>query len=126
MTRTRIIPFGAAVVIALTALPALADGDAAKGKNIYAKKCLACHSLKAGDHKMGPSLAGIFGKKAGTSGFKKYKGLKGSDIVWNEENLEKFLANPRKFLGKKTGMNSRLKGADKRADVVEYLKTLKQ
>jgi len=125
MKMTRFIPFGAAVTIAISALPAMADGNAAKGKNIYVKKCLACHTVKASRHKMGPSLAGIFGSKAGSTDFKRYKGLKGSDIVWNEENLDKFLANPRKFLGKKTGMKSRLKGAEKRADVIEYLKTLK-
>jgi len=105
--------------------PVLADGGGTEGKKIYAKKCKVCHSIKAGQNKMGPSLDGIFGKKAGSTGFRKYKGLKGSDIVWNEENLDKFLADPKKFLGKKTGMNSRLEGAKKRAAVIEYLKTLK-
>ena len=111
--------------MALAAGLALAGGDTSRGKMLYAKKCNPCHSIKAGVNKMGPSLTGIFGKQAGTSNFKKYKGLKGSDTVWNQENLDKFLANPKKFVGKKTGMNSRLKGADNRADVIEYLKTLK-
>ncbi len=125
MKMTRVIPFGAAVVIALSALPALAGGDAAKGKNIYAQKCKACHSLKAGDHKMGPSLAGVFGKKAGTTSYKRYRGLKGSTLIWNEKNLDGFLKNPIKFIGKKSRMKSRLKGAQNRADVIDYMKTLK-
>jgi len=120
-----LIPLGAAALVAIVAWPALADGDVAAGKKIYAKKCKVCHSVKAGQNKMGPSMAGIFGKKAGSTNFRKYKGLKGSDIVWNQENLDKFLADPKKFLGKKTSMNSRLKGAKKRAAVIEYLKTLK-
>jgi len=74
---------------------------------------------------MGPSLSGIFGNKAGATSFKKYRGLKGTDIVWNEANLDKFLADPRKFIGKKSGMKSRLKGAENRADVIAFLKTLK-
>jgi len=123
--KTRFLAFCIAVATALVAGPVLADGGAAEGKKIYAKKCKVCHSIKAGQNKMGPSVAGIFGKKAGSTGFRKYKGLKGSDIVWNGENLDKFLANPKKFLGKKTSMNNRLKGAKKRAAVIEYLKTLK-
>lgn len=125
MKKTGCRALGTAVVIAMATVPAFAAGDAANGAGIYAKKCNACHSTQAGKHKMGPSLAGIVGKKGGTTGFKRYKGLRGSEIVWNAANLDKFLANPRKFLGRKTTMNKRLKGASQRADVIAYMKTLK-
>ena len=126
MKMTLFIPFGAAVAIAFSALPVLADGDAGKGAQVYAQKCKACHSLKAGEHKMGPALAGVFGKKAGTTSYKRYRGLKGSTLIWNEKNLDGFLKSPIKFIGKKSRMKSRLKGVQNRADVIEYLKTLKQ
>ena len=106
---------------------AIASGDAAKGKKVF-KKCIACHALKEGKNKTGPSLAGIVGKKAGTvSGFKKYKGLKGADWVWDEKNLDGWLKNPKKWLkaknGKKSRMVYKLKKAKDRANLIEYLKT---
>jgi cytochrome c len=125
MKKTGCLTLGTAVVIAFATVPAFAAGDAANGARIFAKHCKACHSTQAGKHKMGPSLAGMVGTKAGATDFKKYRGLKGSEIVWDAANLDKFLTNPRKFLGRKTTMNKRLKDADRRADVIAYMKTLK-
>ncbi|MGH6962142.1 MAG: c-type cytochrome, partial [Dongiaceae bacterium] len=49
---------------------ALAGGDAAKGEKVFAK-CKVCHTLEAGKNRVGPSLAGLFGRKSGTvEGFK--------------------------------------------------------
>lgn len=124
MSKIRFLSFCLGLAFVLAVSPALA-GDADRGKKLYGAKCKACHSINAGNHKMGPSLSGIFGKKAGATEYKRYRGLKGSTIVWNEANLDKFLADPRKFIGKKSGMKSRLMGADNRADVIDYLKTLK-
>ena len=106
---------------------AYANGDAAKGKKVF-KKCKACHALKAGKNKTGPSLAGIVGKKAGSvSGYTKYKGLKGADWIWDEENLDGWLKNPKKWLkaknGKKSKMVYKLKKEKDRANLIEYLKT---
>jgi len=106
---------------------AYASGDAAKGKKVF-KKCKACHALKAGKNKTGPSLAGIVGKKAGSvSGYKKYKGLKDADWIWDEENLDGWLKNPKKWLkaknGKKSKMVYKLKKEKDRANLIEYLKT---
>jgi cytochrome c len=113
-----------AIAMALAATSAFADGDAAKGEKVFKKKCKACHTVKAGMNKVGPSLAGIVGKKAGmVAGYKKYKGLKGADFVWDDANLDKWLTNPKKFIGKKTSMSFKLKKADARADVIAYLKT---
>jgi len=111
------------LVLAMMSNPATASGDAAAGANTYKKRCLSCHSLEPGKHKMGPSLAGIFGTKAGATDFSKYKGLKGFDAVWDEESLDKFLANPKKFVGAKTMVYKLKKEAD-RANVISYLKSL--
>jgi len=104
--------------------PSLAFADAQSGKKTFKKRCAVCHSINAGKHKNGPSLAGIIGRKAGSTDFPKYKGLKGFDAVWDAQNLDKFLSNPKKFVGAKT-MAFKLKKENERADVIEYLKTLK-
>lgn len=101
--------------------PALADGD---GAEVFKKRCKVCHSIEAGKHKMGPSLAGIMGSKAGTTDFAKYIGIKDFGIVWDAENMDKFLADPKKFVGAKT-MAYKLKKEEDRAAVIAYLQTLK-
>ena len=46
--------------------PSLAEDDPIRGKKVF-NKCKACHSLKAGKHKIGPSLHQVIGRKAGTA-----------------------------------------------------------
>ncbi len=126
MSKEKTVALFVAVVMALVSGSAFAGGDPTKGAEIYKKKCLSCHPKTAGRHKMGPSLANIFGRKAGTvPGFHKYKGLKGSEIVWDATSMDQWIANPKKFIGKKTSMVYKLKNAKKRADVIEYMKTIK-
>ena len=114
-----------AAAVALGGGPALAASDVAKGAKVF-KKCKVCHTAnKGGKHRVGPNLFGIVGRQAGSTDFKRYKGLKGSDIVWDEDNLDKWLTNPKKFLGKRSSMAFKLKKAGDRANVIAYLKSLK-
>jgi cytochrome c len=108
---------------------ALAAGDAAKGKKVF-NKCKACHTVKAGKHKIGPSLAGVVGRKAGSAaGYKKYKGMKGADWTWNETELANFLTNPKKYVkgkgGKRTSMSLKVKKKKDRDNVIAYLASIK-
>ena len=114
-----------ALVLGLGVVSAHAAGDAKKGEKVF-RKCKACHTANKGGHgRVGPNLYGVVGRKAGTSNFKRYKALKGSDVVWTEANLDKWLTNPKKFIGKRTPMTLKLRKASQRADVIAYLKTLK-
>jgi len=105
---------------------ALAEGDAAKGEKIY-KKCKACHSLEAGKKKVGPSLAGLFGRTAGTvEGFKYSTAMKDSGIVWDEETLDSFLTKPKDMVPKTRMAFPGLKKEQDRMDVIAYLKEATQ
>jgi cytochrome c len=77
------------------AAPALAAGDIQRGAQVY-RACAACHTLEAERHLTGPSLAGLWGRKAGAlASFLRYSpGLKKSGIVWNAKTLDAWLSNP--------------------------------
>ena len=93
-----------------------------KGKRVF-NKCKACHSLKAGKNKLGPSLAKLMGRQAGTvKNFRYSKAMKKSGIIWNEKTLDQFMAKPKKFI-KGTKMAFRgLKKKSQRDDLIAYLK----
>jgi cytochrome c len=123
MSFNKVLGLTTACLIALSSASAVAAGDAGKGKKVF-NKCKACHTLKpGGKHKVGPNLAGIIGKKAGTAdGYKKYsKSMKASGIVWDEKTLDEFLTKPKKMV-KKTKMGfAGLRKAKQRADVIAYM-----
>ncbi len=109
-------------MVVLAANPALAEGDPTKGERIF-KKCAACHVLEGSKKKLGPSLAGLFGREAGTvAGYKYSKAMKNSDIVWTAEVLDEYLTNPKKYLpGTKMAIFPGLKKAQDREDVIAFL-----
>jgi cytochrome c len=105
-------------------LTANAEGDAAAGEKMFAH-CAPCHSTKPGENKLGPSLAGVVGRKAGTEpGFSYSSALKGQDITWDEASLNEWLQGPGKFV-KGTKMIYSVPDEKDRQDVIAYLKTLK-
>ncbi len=64
------------------------------GKKAF-EQCIACHSLKASENGVGPTLHGLLGSTAGTvEGFRFSGPMKRSGIVWDEKNLAEFLRNP--------------------------------
>lgn len=105
----------------LAATPAQAD--AVTGAKLFKQKCTVCHGLVAGQNKIGPSLAGVFGRKAGTAPAYAYSAnFKGSSVKWDAASLDKYLTNPQgMFAGSK--MVIKLPSATERADIIAYLKT---
>lgn len=105
--------------------PAVAD-DPENGEQVF-RKCRACHQVgDSAKNAVGPQLNGIVGRQAATivgfnySAAMKEAGEKG--LVWNEENLSKYLENPRKFIPKNKMAFAGLKDDDDRKDVIAYLK----
>jgi cytochrome c len=125
MNKAKFFAVALASAMALTSATAMAAGDATKGAQVF-KKCKACHSIKAGKKKVGPSMFGVVGRKAGTAkGYRFSKAMKGSGLTWDETTLDKFLKKPKKLI-KKTKMGfGGLKKDSQRADVIAYMKTLK-
>ena len=108
---------------------AVAEGDPAKGEKLFKGflNCSNCHSLDAGETKVGPTLAGLFGRKAGSvEGFKQYsEAMVNSGVVWDEETLSKFLKNPKEFIPGNSMMIVRSVSSDRhRADLIAYLKLI--
>ena len=64
--------------------PKLATMD--NGARQFARKCSVCHSLEPNyKRRAGPTLYGIFGRKAGTAeGYTYSEALKNSDLIWDE------------------------------------------
>jgi cytochrome c len=108
---------GLLLVAALASRTCAADID--HGAALY-EGCQDCHSLDKND--VGPKHRGVFGRKAGSLPDYDYSSaLKGSDIVWDETTLDKWLANPQALVpGAK--MFYHLADPVDRADVIAYLR----
>jgi cytochrome c len=121
---------GALVLVALSG-PAFAEGDATKGKAAFAK-CGICHQIGPGAKNLvGPELNGVVGRKAASiadypsysAGMKK---LGAEGYVWTEENIDKWIADPKAMIPD-SPMALAFQGlpdAGERADVIAYLKTV--
>jgi glucose/arabinose dehydrogenase len=110
-----------------TAPPA---GDAGRGKALFTQSCALCHSDGSGAGnpvmaKQGPSLVGVFGRKAGTGpDFNYTKALSDSGLTWDAPGLDHFLTNPMTAVPGTT-MPIPVNDPQTRADLIAYLATLK-
>lgn len=126
MTTSKLLASGVVALLALSTGTAQAQGDAANGEKLFAR-CKACHSLEAGENKIGPSLAGLFGRKAGgVEGFNYSDAMKSADVVWDEETLSNYLADPREFIPGNKMLFPGLPKEQDRLDIVAYLKEATQ
>ncbi len=100
-----------------------AAGDSQKGSQVF-RQCLACHSLEPGRHLTGPSLANLWGRKAGTAKeFYRYsKALKSANITWNAETLDAWLKDPSAFIPNNSMGFAGIESAQARQDLIAYLK----
>ena len=115
----------AALAATLASGAARADGDPALGK-VQFNKCAACHSAKAGENKIGPSLHGVVGRPSHSiEGFGYSDAMKAYNVTWTDEELNKYLENPRGVVAGTKMIFVGLKKEDERANLIAYLDTLK-
>ncbi|QRM57441.1 cytochrome c family protein [Sinorhizobium sp. BG8] len=102
------------------------EGDATAGATVF-KKCSACHVADTDKNKVGPSLNGVFGRKAGThpdfnySSAMKEAGEGG--LVWDDASLRDYLHSPR---AKVKGTKMAFAGIKNDDDITNLLAYLKQ
>ncbi len=104
-------------------ISANAADDVAKGEQ-YFRACAACHSLAPDYNMTGPSLAGLFGRKAGIlASFQRYSpALQASGVVWNEKSLDSWLAGPARFIPDSRMPFEGIEQPAIRSDLIAYLK----
>lgn len=99
-------------------------GDAVRGKTAFAI-CAACHSVMANKNGVGPSLFGVVGRKAGTATGYTYSAAMKAAAAWTPQQLDAYLTHPKATIpGNKMPFNG-VSDAQKRADIIAYLATLK-
>jgi cytochrome c len=128
MSRIQFIGVGAIAFIVLSG-PALAEGDAAKGKESFAK-CGICHQVGRTAHNaIGPELNKIVGRKAATApGFAYSPGMKklgDEGFTWTAENIDKWITDPKAMLpdSPMAQLFQGISDAQERANIIAYLQT---
>jgi len=119
---------GLAAAFAALAFAAFSDSAAAqdKGELAFNNSCRTCHSIKAGENRLGPSLNKVFGRKAGTgSGYANYsQSMVNSGVTWDEATLDKFIANPESVVPNNNMKPfAGLSDAAARKQIIEFLKS---
>ena len=93
------------------------------GAALYQQRCQSCHALAPGAASpMGPNLAGVVGRKAGSTSYRYSPALKAAGITWTSESLDKYLAGPTRMVPG-TRMAVAVTDAGQRAELIRYLET---
>ncbi len=102
--------------------------DPARGERLF-KECRKCHAIVPGEVKIGPSLAGVVGRQPGSvPGFgysQDMMNFGASGIVWNSENLDRFLTKPRGLIGGTKMVFEGFRRLADRDDVIAYLSNIR-
>jgi cytochrome c len=116
----------AAAAPAAEPLPVLlAKADPKKGEGL-AKACATCHTLdpNGAAKPTGPNLAGVAGRKVGSTGFAYSDAMKAHGGDWTYDNLNAFITNPKGTVpGTKMAFAGE-KDPAKRADIIAYLASI--
>jgi cytochrome c len=122
MTRSRGLPAVLAIGVTLFAVAAAKAGvDPDKGKAVF-EQCAACHSLgEAGDHD-GPTLKGVFGRKAGSLEDYRYSAaMKRSAVTWDAMTLDQYVTDPQAFIPGNRMAFAGITDQAERDDLIAYL-----
>jgi cytochrome c len=117
----------AAAVLAAVPVRVMAAGDPLQGAKVFGA-CLACHSAQPGENRTGPSLADVWGRKAGSlDSFHRYSdALKHSKVVWNEQSLDAWLKSPAAFIPGNDMKFPGIPDAHARSNLIAFLKAVSE
>ena len=111
------------LVVLIAGLASVRAADVKNGKAVF-EKCAACHSLEAGKNDIGPSLAGIFGRKAASlEDFRYSTAMKQSNVTWDEHTLDSFIEDPQAFIPGNRMPFDGLKEKSEREDLLAFLES---
>ena len=99
--------------------------EISNGEKQFARKCSVCHTLSPdGRRRAGPTLFGVFGRVAGTlEGYPYSQALLDSDIIWDEETINRLFAEGPDIVTPGTKMPvQRMKNPKDLSDLVTFLK----
>jgi cytochrome c len=96
------------------------------GRQLFKDHCGACHSLPGTGISYGPRLNGVVGRRAGSvARFPYSDALKESGLVWNEENLRKWIADSAHTVPNTLMPHISISDPAEQIYLIEFLKTLK-
>ncbi|KAJ3616773.1 hypothetical protein Zmor_009032 [Zophobas morio] len=98
-------------------------GDPDKGSKLFRTRCSQCHNISDGTkHKVGPDLAGFWGRKTGQAkGYSYTDANVNKNITWDEKTLDEYLINPKKYIPGTKMVFGGLKNEKDRSDLIAYL-----
>jgi cytochrome c len=104
-----------------TATALAQQGDAKRGQKVF-EVCGACHAANGASNEVGPSLRGVFGRKAGSlDDFRYSPAMKRSGITWTAQSLEAFITEPQKMVPANRMPYDGLPNARDRADLIAWM-----
>jgi cytochrome c len=120
----RKIGLSAIACLSYMTMAQLASAATPAGSPADFSRCAGCHSTQADQNKIGPSLAGLFGRTSGSvTGYNYSAAMKNAHLTWDAQTLDKFLQNP-SGLVHGTKMFATVPDATTRQHVIAYLKSL--
>ena len=125
-TAARLSGIVPAIVVSILLCGPVSAQDKDAGQIAFNNACRTCHTVREGDNRLGPSLHGVIGRKAGSlANYNNYsESMKKADLVWDKNNLDRFMANPDQVV---PGNNMKPFGgvgsADERAKIIAFLET---
>src|SRR5579875_928471 len=117
----------AAMLAVAASVGALASSAAAadSGADVFNNNCAICHSTDPGTNKLGPSLAGIVGRKSASLGDYSYSpAMAKANVTWDKATLDKYLTDPQKMVPGTKMIFPGIKDAKDRKALIDYLATL--
>ncbi len=121
---SRAIAVPAAISILLFAPAPAPAQDSDPAQIAFNNACRTCHTTREGDNRLGPTLQGVIGRKAGSlSGYNNFsESMKKADLVWDKSTLDRFIANPDQVVpGNNMKPYGGLASAEERGKIIAFL-----